>query len=144
MLNSKYVITHDKTTYPAKKINHCSEILDFINDYDVFGFDEGTYAFILGHFFTNLHEICEHLAYNNKIIIVSSLNANYKRNIFPSIQEIIPKADNIIFLKAKCSKCGLPATITQIKTNNIYCSDIIVGGNELYFVLCRKCFNLIE
>ena len=62
---------------------------------------------------------------------------NYKRNQFGDILKLIPEADYITKLTAKCYICNNPAPFTK-RLNNENDNQIIVGGNELYQPSCRE------
>ena len=116
-----------------------SNIIDRLNEYDVIAIDEG-------QFFEDITEACCNLADNGKIIIVSALNATYDRTPFLNISRLIAQADDIIYLKAVCVKCGANASFSNLVDTANSKEDpaqIVVGGTNMYRALCRECF-LVE
>lgn len=45
------------------------------------------------------------MANNNKIVLVTGLNSDFKRNGFEVVLNLIPKCDKITYLKAICKIC---------------------------------------
>jgi len=102
-----------------------------IKDADVVLIDEG-------QFFPDADKVCEQLANEGKIVIVACLNGNFKREEFPVVSRLIPKAEELVHLKAVCSLCGEDACFTYRKVDG---SDLImIGGAESYQPLCRSCY----
>ena len=111
------------------KINYDTQIIE----YDVICIDEAS-------FIKNIH-IVDDWANKGKKIYISALDANYLREPFPTITNLISKSENVVKLKA-IFKCRNDAEFTNRKivdTNNDKIE--IIGGCELYESLCRVCFN---
>lgn len=111
--------------------------LEFINEYDVIGIDEG-------QFMPNLDSIVKDLIKRNKIIIIAALNSKNNNTMWPSIASIIPFCNKIKLRNSICSSCKeLTATTTKLRPvhngdNNCRNSSFI-GGEEKYIVLCLHC-----
>jgi thymidine kinase len=76
----------------------------------------------------------------NKKVIIGALDGDYNRKPFLNVQSIIPYADNILKLKAKCSICNKKAPFTYKRpTNNN--QQIEIGGTNIYKPLCRTHYN---
>ena len=58
-------------------------------------------------------ENAEFLANNNKIVIISALDATFQRKPFGNILELIPKAEKIKKLKAVCVFCFENASFSK-------------------------------
>jgi len=130
--NSKNkIITHDQMEYEAIHINLLDKIKDLLMTKDVIGIDEG-------QFFPDLGEVCEDLANQGKNIVISALNANYKRESFKSVLDIIPKCEKIINLQAICYYCKEDASFTLRTTKDK--EEILIGGLEFYRPCCRECY----
>jgi len=127
------VVTHDQFTYPALKCGNLFEIKETLLKYEVIGIDEG-------QFFPDLAIMCEELANRGKHIVISALNANYKRESFPSITEIFPKAEKIIYLQSICYYCNDDAPFTLRTISNE--EEVLIGGLESYKPVCRNCYNM--
>ena len=112
-----------------------TNIFNIVNDYDVIGIDEG-------HFFTIPNDIvnfCEIMCNQyGKIVIVTALDGDYKRNPFDEVMKLIPKCEIVIKLNAKCTICSKDAYFSHksIQSNEL----IDIGGSEKYTVLCRFCY----
>lgn len=127
------IITHNNRSIDAVSTSNLEEIdnKNIIDKYHCILIDEG-------QFFHDLI-ISSKWADCGKTIYISALNADYKRDIFPSIAEIIPKVDHIEYKKAICKSCfNGNASFTQRLTNE---KDVeLVGGSDKYRPLCRSCY----
>jgi len=126
------VSTHDKFHYPAIKCVSLLEVKSILEEHDVIGIDEG-------QFFPDLLQVCEDLANKGKNIVISALNANFKREAFESILHIFPKCEKIINLQSICYFCNEDAPFTLRTVNNS--EEILIGGIESYKPVCRSCYN---
>jgi len=126
------VVTHDQFHYPAIKCNNLSELKHILEQHEVIGIDEG-------QFFPDLAQVCEELANMGKHIVISALNANYKREAFESIRDIFPKCEKIINLQSICFYCNEDAPFTLRTVQND--DEILIGGIESYKPVCRSCYN---
>lgn len=122
------------------KSDSLEDILDIIKKYDVIGVDEG-------QFFKNLYDNTKYIVdVLGKKVIISGLDADFKREQFGDIVKLVPHCDTIIKLKPFCKYCRdngkiIPAIFTSrhIDVENIN-SNIDVGGADKYFPTCRKCY----
>ena len=93
------------------------------------------------HFYTDIREfILLAVDTHKKHVIAAGLDGDVRREMFQPIQSILPLADSITKLKAKCS-CSDNAVFT-IRKNADQSKEIQVGGAELYESVCRKHFYL--
>jgi thymidine kinase len=101
-------------------------------------------------FFDKLYDfVVDQVDNNNKHIILSGLDGDYKRQPFKcngnmDLLRLIPMSDDIIKLKAYCAKCcdGTPAIFshlikTKTETENTN-NEIILGGLDKFIALCRR------
>lgn len=105
-----------------------------LGDKDVIGIDEA-------QFMLHLEEFCEEMTRLNKIIIISALDSDFKRNAFPNIVNLIPKAETVEKLQAVCVLCAFDASFTRKiagETGGQTIEDI--GGAEKYISVCRPCY----
>ena len=74
---------------------------------------------------------------DKKIVWVSALNGDSKRELFGEIYRMIPLADNIEFLQALCIQCrdGTPGIYSKRLIESE--KQLIVGSTE-YNAVCRK------
>ena len=73
-----------------------------------------------------------------KHVVASGLSGNFERKPIGQVLDLIPHADEVIHLKAFCSKCGdgTPAIFSKKIVNNS--DNILVGSTESYMAVCRK------
>lgn len=76
-----------------------------------------------------------------KHIYVAGLKSDFNKSKFGFILDLIPMADNVIFLKSSCLECArngleVPAPFTKRIINNY--NIIKVGGKDDYEPVCRK------
>lgn len=72
------------------------------------------------------------------------LKSDFKRQLFPAIQELLVHATDIVELKSYCAFCGIHKAIYNAKLNKN--GDIITEGDSIspgynYKGVCSKCFN---
>jgi thymidine kinase len=88
-------------------------------------------------FYTDAYDfITDSINKDNKTIICSGLNGDFNKKPFKQLYQLIPEADDIIYLNAKC-KCGNKASFSR----RIIESDeqILIGASESYVSTCREC-----
>lgn len=92
-----------------------------------------------GQFFSDLVEFCLYTKQLGKDIIVSALDGDYKQEMFPSIANLLPKADKKIFKTAKCKICKnhTDAPFTKRIVNET--EQILIGGKSEYIPVCGSC-----
>lgn len=104
--------------------------------YDCIGIDEA-------QFFGDLDE-CLKWHDMGKDILISCLDSDFNRKMFPPIIKMIPHCD-ITKLKSACPVCisdGSTDYYTAIYTKRMVTGDelILIGGNDSYSPRCRKHF----
>lgn len=131
------IITHDEYSFNCVKCKNLQEIDSEMRvqfDVDVIAIDEA-------QFFPDLKEyvlkFCEQYG---KDVFVAGLTADYKRDTFGSMLNLINYADDIVHLKALCTECqdGTPGVFTKKICTSVDLID--VGSTEKYVSLCRGCF----
>lgn len=91
-------------------------------------------------FFSDLIEFTEQALKDNKIIVIFGLSGDSKQEKFGHILDLIPKADDVTFLKAVCNYCptaeqNAPFSKRLDDTNGG--RQVQVGSSE-YVPTCRK------
>lgn len=126
------VITHDHNEYPAVKTERIRDVLERLDEYEVIGIDEG-------QFYPDLVEYSEYLANKGKIVIISALNGNFKREPFEVISKLIPKCETIENITAICYNCNDEAnySLRTLKDER----EVVIGGDDIYKPACRACYN---
>jgi thymidine kinase len=131
------VVSHNNRIYPCRPLedDELKEFIPTLMQYDVIGIDEG-------QFFESLVVICQTLADAGKTVLVSGLLATSMDTPFKPIADLAIVADDIIFNKAVCMKCGADASKSYRydKSNTV----VNIGSSDKYEARCRKCFNMSE
>lgn len=77
-------------------------------------------------------------------VMCFGLRTDFQARLFPGSKRLMELADDIEELKARC-KCGRKTIVNARFDENdeivLDGSQVLVGGNELYTPLCRKCYN---
>ena len=135
--SNQYIATHDGIHIPSLSYQTLEE---FVSDNITQLLDKKIKAVFIdeGQFFDDLYNsVYDLVNLYHKDVYIAGLDGDYKRNQFGDILKLIPEADCITKLSAKCYICSNRAPFTKrlnIENNN----QIIVGGNELYQPACRK------
>lgn len=132
-LNS--VVTHDGDKYPCFALHDLSSFRQKLgssayDELDVIGIDEA-------QFFEDLYDFCQRAAdHDGKTIIVAGLDGDYLRRTFGSVLSIIPLADSVTKLTARCELCGKRACFTLRKIDEKQTE--LIGGADVYMPVCRQ------
>ncbi|KAL9243986.1 hypothetical protein vseg_017811 [Gypsophila vaccaria] len=128
------VVTHDGAKFPCWALPNLSCFKDKFgveeyNKLDVIGIDEA-------QFFDDLYEFCCTAAeIDGKTVVVAGLDGDYLRRNFGSVLDVIPLADTVTKLTARCELCGKRAFFTLRKTEET--KTELIGGAESYMPVCR-------
>lgn len=133
------IVSHAGYKFPAIRldIKNPTEAFKYLSKWDVFVFDEVQFFDAYG--FEQL--ITQFLYGEEKIIIVSGLSQDSDGKPFGAMPTLLYMADEIVHLKAVCSKCKKInlATRTYRKDKNNK-KQVLVGGAELYEARCFSCW----
>jgi len=124
-----FVKTHDDITLEAVKTDDLATLN--IKHFDVILIDEG-------QFFKNLKTEIEKMLQKNKIVLVAGLKGDFNMNKFGEMIDLVPIADNIIYLQANCYNCGEKASFTK----RLSSEEQVVSVNSSYAPSCRKCHSI--
>ena len=140
--DTRYCDDNKIITHFGKVYDKCDIILrDNLNDefcneliekYQVVGIDEG-------FMFNNISHYCNLLADNGLKVIIASINSSYIQKKFEEISNLMATCEYLIKLYSVCNFCKKKAhfTVREIEDDR----EIIVGGNDIYKAVCRKCKN---
>ncbi|KAK1423995.1 hypothetical protein QVD17_19306 [Tagetes erecta] len=129
------VVTHDGTKYPCWAL---PDLLSFkqklgeeaYDKIDVIGIDEA-------QFFDDLYDFCCKAAdHDGKTVVIAGLDGDYLRRNFGPVLDIVPLADTITKLTARCELCGKRAYFTFRKTDET--KTELIGGADMYMPVCRQ------
>ncbi|XVE87659.1 hypothetical protein DITRI_Ditri19aG0005800 [Diplodiscus trichospermus] len=129
------IVTHDGMKLPCWSLGNLSSFrqkigLDAYDQLDVIGIDEA-------QFFEDLYDFCREAAdRDGKTVIVAGLDGDYLRRSFGSVLDIIPLADSVLKLTARCELCGKRAFFTLRKTDET--ETELIGGADVYMPVCRQ------
>ncbi|KAF9688240.1 hypothetical protein SADUNF_Sadunf02G0176600 [Salix dunnii] len=129
------VVTHDGLKFPCWSLPDLSSFNQRLGDdeyhkLDVIGIDEA-------QFFEDLYEFCCKAAdHDGKTIIVAGLDGDYLRRSFGSVLDVIPLAETVTKLTARCELCGKRAFFTLRKTEETQTE--LIGGSDVYMPVCRQ------
>ncbi|CAN6926651.1 hypothetical protein YC2023_013224 [Brassica napus] len=129
------VVTHDGIGFP------CWALPDLMSFPEIFGQDAYAKLDVIGvdeaQFFGDLYEFCCKVADDDgKTLIVAGLDGDYLRRSFGAVLDIIPLADSVTKLTARCEVCGQKAFFTLRKTRDTRTE--LIGGADVYMPVCRK------
>ncbi|KAD6794418.1 hypothetical protein R6Q59_021577 [Mikania micrantha] len=127
------IVTHDGerlSCWPLTALSSFKERfgLEAYHQLEVIGIDEA-------QFFEDLYDFCVKAAdHDGKTVIVAGLDGDYLRRSF-GVLDIIPIADSVTKLRARCELCGKPAAFTLRKTEET--ERELVAGADVYMPVCR-------
>jgi thymidine kinase len=131
------VITHNKFSVKSKPLLNLDIFdEDYYKEANVILIDEG-------QFFPDLVTFAKKsVNQDNKIVIISGLNGDYKKKSIGHINELVSEADNIEFQKAICHFCKLPQdAIFSLRINCQSEKQILIGEKDIYVPVCRYHYN---
>ncbi len=131
--SQKNIVSHDTNAIEAIPVRAPSNILMVANDFDVIGIDEAQF------FDHSLVEVCTSLANQGKRVIVAGLDIDFRGNPFGPMPSLITCAEFVTKVHAICLRCGNLAHYSFRTVKNE--SQVMVGSEETYEPLCRKCYN---
>ncbi|KAL8087997.1 thymidine kinase-like isoform X2 [Apium graveolens] len=129
------VVTHDGIKYPCWALPNLQAFTQRLgshayNKLDVIGIDEA-------QFFDDLYDFCCKAAdTDGKTIVIAGLDGDYLRRSFGSVLDIIPIADTVTKLTARCEQCGRKAFFTLRKTAETQTE--LIAGADVYMPVCRQ------
>lgn len=132
---SDSIVTHDGARMPCWALPELSVFRAKLgarayDELDVIGIDEA-------QFFEDLYEFCCNAAdCDGKTVIVAGLDGDYLRRSFGSVIAVIPLADSVTKLTARCELCGQCAFFTLRKTGETQTE--LIGGANVYMPVCRQ------
>jgi len=136
--DDKKLSTHDKQMIDciqATKLNDINQYPEIINK-NIILINEG-------QFFPDLTEFVIDMVENKyKTVYVCGLDADFQKNKFGNILDLIPICDKVRKLQGKCSECYYSNSIFSHRITQE--NNQIVIGSDNYKPLCRKCYNKLN
>lgn len=127
------VVSHDHATYDNVYITNDLTNVHHLSDiYNVILIDEG-------QFFKGLGSAVRHWAKSGVNVYISALTSDFYGEPWEEIKNIGP-IEYIVNLSAICMKCGEDAYFTELKDMPVGSSNVLIGADDKYIAVCRKCF----
>ncbi|KAG6392398.1 hypothetical protein SASPL_146615 [Salvia splendens] len=129
------IVTHDGEKLPCIPLANLSSVreklgAELYDKLDVIGIDEA-------QFFEDLYDFCCKAAdHDGKTVIIAGLDGDYLRRSFGSVLDVIPIADSVTKLSARCEVCGKRALFTLRKTDET--KTEVIAGADVYMPVCRN------
>ena len=127
------VVSHDDNYADSFPVEHSSEILKWTKDMEVIGIDEAQF------FDSDLPEVCNTLANNNKRVIVAGLDMDFLGQPFGPMPQLMAMAEYVTKVHAICMQCGSVAQYSYRYTKNG--PQIELGEKDQYEPRCRTCYT---
>ena len=126
------------------------ELIDKFNKIKMATFEEGIKWVLVDEcqFLTEeqVDQLSDIVHFLNINVICYGLRTDFKSKLFPASKRLLELADGIEEIKSSC-QCGNKASINarfnsegKIITEG---NQILVGGDDLYHAMCRKCWKKI-
>ncbi|AJQ45634.1 thymidine kinase [Ureaplasma diversum] len=135
------IISRNGSRLSSIEVSESAQILEYLMDNDcceqvrAIGIDEAQF------FDDGIIEVCNILAENNYVVIVSGLDKNFKGEPFGAIGKLSVHAENVTKLSAVCVDCGADASFSMRTVNKKPASyndeEILIGCAEQYVAVCR-------
>jgi len=91
-----------------------------------------------GQFFPDLVNFVSHMVdFHKKIVYVCGLDADFQRNKFGVILDLIPICDKVTKLNGKCNDCNDKSIFSYRLSAEE--EQVVIGSNN-YIPLCRNCY----
>lgn len=107
-----------------------------MNAVDMIAIDES-------QFFPDLPEFCAHAVdHCGKTVVAAGLSGDFRQQMFGDLVRMVPYADKVDFLTARCSFCerNAPFTLRLVASD----SQELVGGTEAYQPVCRHHYQALH
>ncbi|MFC7167687.1 thymidine kinase [Halospeciosus flavus] len=126
-----------KATVVENDAGGVRDIPNRLNGEEVVAIDEANF------FPTDLVDVCERLAADDRRVVVSGTDQTFRGEPFEPLPQLVATAEYVEKLQAICTQCGEPATRNQrlIEGEPAHADDptIMVGAEESYEARCRNC-----
>lgn len=134
--------SHNGQSRPAVAVQELLPLLDpHTSQVDMDGVD--IIAVDESQFFPDLKAFCLKAVEDlGKTVVVAGLNGDFQRNMFGDIIKLMPYADSVLMLQARCTFCERPASFTlRLVAND---DQQLVGGKDAYQPVCREHYRSLS
>lgn len=130
------VVSHNENSIRSTPVDYAGNILLMAGDVNVIGIDEAQF------FDNSIIDVCNTLANQGIRVIVAGLDMDYLGKPFGPMPHLISIAEYVTKVHAICVRCGELAQYSYRKSSDD--SLVLLGEQEEYEPLCRKCFNELK
>jgi thymidine kinase len=137
--NCKYLISHDNIKIKCTSFDKLCDIFTCSTEYSLYN-KSRIILINEGQFFNDLEQTVIRMLYDGKIIYISGLDCDYKREKFDNISNLIHMSDITTKYNAICNTCtsNMPAIFSHRLISNE--ERILIGDETKYTPVCRKCY----
>lgn len=127
------VRSHSNFKFPAMVVKNIVELETHATDYDVVGIDEG-------QFYEGIVDVVDEMHMGGKIVIISMLNGDYRREPFDNVSRLYAKATKIHRMWSACAVCGKECMYTMLIDKSIVDDNkklVISAGKTTFQPACE-------
>jgi len=129
----EFLQTHDKSTFECVKTDSLMSVVES---------DEYDYAQVVAvdeaQFFEGLRPFVERALKDNKNVILTGLDGDFKQQVFGEMLAMIPLADDVTKLKALCMECMDGTLGPFTKRTSTSTDQELIGDSDVYRAVCRR------
>ncbi|CAI7877050.1 unnamed protein product [Closterium sp. NIES-54] len=136
------VVSHDGAAMPCLAVRSLLEILaedgahrDAYEQAAVIGVDEAQFIHGLVEFSLRAAD------HDGKTLFIAGLDGDFRRKRFGELLDLIPHADSVTKLAARCEMCGRPASFTLRKTQETKLRLCFLSTSTTSLVPARQAFS---
>lgn len=132
VVHTLYTHSHGNDTGVTPTVVRHDNLCGLAVDTDVIAIDEG-------QFFTDLLPAVTAFLSRGKTVWVAGLNGDYQQRPMGQLLNLIPLADNVVWLRALCLACkdGTKASFSK-RLDASHSQVIDIGDGSKYIAVCRK------
>jgi len=138
--NNNFIVSHNLKKRECQVVSNLKDVLKEIQKSKTIESTRSeTIEYVIvdeGQFFQHLYAFCLIcLEKFNVNVIVTGLDGDYKREPMGEILNLLPIANNITKLSARCNICNAEAIFTHRTSTEK--EQVLIGGSDKYVPLCR-------
>lgn len=138
--DNNFIVSHNLRKKECRVVSNLKEVLDEIKkNKTILSTRSDSIEYILideAQFFQHLYAFCIIcLEKFNINVIVTGLDGDYERKSMGEILSLLPIANNITKLSARCNICNSEAIFTHRISKEK--EQVLIGGSDKYVPLCR-------
>jgi thymidine kinase len=129
--DDKMIVSHNGIKVQAISCEELLNVDHIVKEYDVICIDEV-------QFYKDAHIFCDKWANEGLIVEACGLNGTFERKPFNVISLLIPKCNDITYMKSICVETSGEAYYSKRNTNDTEVE--VIGGVDMYSAADRKTF----